>query len=150
MSWTNLGKQKMFEATFGGSSLPNNFCLQLSTSASDELWDADLKSTSSLTLVSEGNGYYASGLAIERDGVDFVVTVNDSFDNALVTLRSGYEWVATGGSISNIQYVLLTAQYSAGDNPASREVWAFWDLGSTVSIPQNSRFVITSAALQGS
>ena len=146
MVWTNIGKEKMFEIAFEGSSAPSYFALQLATSAGS--WSADLSSTSQITLVTPGNGYTASGLKVNRDGVDLVVSANYTFDYARATLKSGYEWSATGGTIADVSYVLLTAA-SDGDDPDARTIWAYWNLGTEYDIPSGSRLVINSGSLQG-
>lgn len=146
MVWTNTGKEKMFAAAFAGSALPDYFCLQLATSAISAT--PDFSSTSNLTLVSALYGYEASGLKVNRDGIDLVVSANLTSDYARATFRSGYEWSATGGTIADVYYVLLAAA-SDGDNPAARDLWAYWQLSQEYDIPNGSRLVINSGSLQG-
>lgn len=150
MAWTNIGKQKMFEATFEGSSLslPSYFCIQLATSATGT-YSPNLENTSSITLVSPSYGYNSSGLKVERNGVDLVVTTYDNSNNWIrANLKSGYEWTADGGTIAGITHVLLTAA-SDGDTPTARTIWAYWALGQEFNIPSGSKFIINSGILQG-
>lgn len=147
MVWTNIGKEKMFEITFESASAPSYFTLQLATSAGT--WSSDLSSTSQITPVTPGNGYTASGLKVNRDGVDLAVSADYGDGNfARANLRSGYEWSATGGTIADVSYVLLT-QASDGDDPNARIIWAYWNLGTEYDIPNGSRLVINSGSLQG-
>jgi len=153
MAWTNISKQKMFEATFEGSSLslPDYFCLQLGTSTTGS-YTANLENTSAITTVSDGNGYDSSGLKVERNGVDLVVTSYDSGTSSIrATLKSGYEWTAQGGTIAGITHVLLTAGSVNGSPVAynQRTIWAYWSLGQEFNIPSGSKFIINSGILQG-
>lgn len=146
MVWTNIGKQKMFEATFEGSALPSYFTFMLATSATGT-FDADLSSTSQITLVSSGTGYASSGLRVNRDGVDLSVSANLTSDYARATVRANYfEWTAAGGPINDVAYVLLADD---GANPLDRTIWAFWALSSELDIPDTAKLRITTGALQG-
>ncbi len=144
MVWTNIGKQKMFATSFAGSASPSAFALQLATSAVSA--SPDTSSTSELTLVTALYGYAASGLRVNRDGVDLVVSANTDGDFAQAAFRSGYEWSATGGTIADVYYVLLT---EATADPANRIIWAYWQLSQEYDIPNGSRLVINSGSLRG-
>jgi hypothetical protein len=112
-----------------------------------------LENTSGITTVEEnGNGYLASGLKVERNGVDLVVTTyNSSTSSIQATLKSGYEWTATGAGINGITHVLLTAGSVNGSPVAynQRTIWAYWSLGQEFNIPSGSKFIINSGILQG-
>ena len=144
MAWTDLGKQRMFETWFEGSSAPTKFWLMAAASDTGT-WDATLTNTSAVTLLS-GTGYPASGYAVERDGVDFTVSAGSGNNWAQASLRSGYQLSASTGGLSNIHYFLLT-----DNNPDenAREIFAFWSTGSDVDIGEGNTLSITAAALRG-
>jgi len=145
MVWTNLGKQRMFESWFSASAGPAIFTMVASTSSTGT-FNADLSSTSQVTLVTSGNGYEPSGFTIKRLGVDFVVSRDDTSDYANAALRTGYQLSANGGIISNVHYFLL-----ANDNAdeTNREVYAFWSTGSDLDIGDGNAVNITQANLRG-
>jgi len=146
MAWTNIGKTKMFEAVFNSSSLPAYFCLQLATSDSGT-WNADLSSTSQVTLVSEGGGYVASGERLDRDTAFFTVTQNDDSDFGQAALAQSIDWSATpaGSGINDIHYVMLTDDNADAND---KTIWAWWSLGADVDIPAEARFIVNSASLK--
>jgi len=96
--------------------------------------------------VSAANGYAASGLRVNRDGVDLVVSASYDGDFAQAAFRSGYEWSATGGTIADVYYVLLTEDIG---NPTNTIIWAYWQLSQEYDIPSGSRLVINSGSLRG-
>lgn len=150
MVWTNTGKQEMFETWFEGSSAPASFYLQLTASdaGTSALFNADLSSTQQISavLVGTGTGYDSSGKLVNRDGVDLSVSVSVSSDYAQANLRTGYSWSATGGSISNISFVLLTGPGTYNQ----RKIYNYWTVaGGPITVAEGNTFSITAAGLRG-
>lgn len=153
MVWTNIGKQKMFEAWFEASTAPSYFTLMLSTSSAS--FTADLSSTGQISsvLVSSGtgggNGYAPSGLRVNRNGVDLSVSTNLASDYVDATLGAGFLWSATGGqSISGIDFVILATDEA---DIYTRSVLGYWLVGGNpLTITDGNTLTITRAVLRGS
>lgn len=126
---TNRGKFNSLAIQYRGATPPTQYNLMLATNAVAPT--ADTNTMSELTEVTAGTGYTSGGQTVNRNSTDFdTLTETDASDLAEVQLKD-YTWTASGGSISNIRYVVL------GDNNGtvgSREIDTFWDIGSTTTI----------------
>ncbi|NNK57420.1 MAG: hypothetical protein HKP44_08935, partial [Desulfofustis sp.] len=85
---------------------------------------------SDVTEISSGNGYVAGGLQLIKNSTDFPgLSENDSTDLASVQIRT-LIWTASGGNLpssgSGAAFLILTDD---NGTQASREVWAWFDLG---------------------
>jgi len=154
MVWTNIHKQRIFEEWFeNGGTAPTYFHFQLATSDTGT-WNADLSSCSQVTLVAEGNGYYASGIRALRDGTDISVPAfgSEAQSNDYVEADIGVtlEWTATGGNIPSTgspPYYLIMTDDNA--TPTQREIFGFWSLGGNVTLIENQVLTLTGATLRG-
>jgi hypothetical protein len=160
MAWTNLGKEKMFESFFCSGAVEDGFRLILA-GASPPL-TADTLSTSAITLVSsvitEGGGG-TSGIRVSKDenddGFNFDVSGSavlgaDAARAVLQTSSSDFEFT---GEITDARYVVLVGHDSSdkagGFEFKGNNIYAWWDLGQTVSIPSGSLLNIRNLSLQG-
>jgi purine nucleoside permease len=140
---TNRGAFNILGVVFRGVSAPANFNLMLATSATAPT--ADTNVMSELTEVTGGTGYTAGGSSVARNSTDFdTLTEVDASDWSLVQLKD-YAWTASGGSISSIRYAVLG---DANGTVGSREIWAGWDLGSTITLTTGQTLTIQNAELK--
>ena len=162
MAWTNTGKQRMFEEFFEASSVSTDFRLLLASSLTATggpvPWNSNLSSTSQVGLVSSllvGS----SGLVIPRSTVTtsgFDVSsglqlggLNASAARAVLqTAGDAYQY---SGALAGAEYVLLVDGKTppAAFVPANAEVYAWWSIGSTVSLDPGNTLTITGLSLQG-
>jgi hypothetical protein len=140
---TNKGAYNILNCTFRGGTLPTVYKAMLATSAAAPT--ADTNTFSELTEVTGGTGYTAGGTSVSKNSTDFdTLTEVDASDWSLIQMKD-YAYTATGGSISSIRYFVL-----ADDNVTvgSREVWAAWDLGSTITLTTGQTLTIQNAELK--
>jgi len=131
---------------FGGGA--NSWAVFLLTSAVAPASTTNLKTD--LTEIAIGNGYSAGGIALARNSTDFdTVTELDAPDHrGLVQIRD-LSWTASGGAIpasgGGARYAALTDGHAT---VASREVWAFWDLGADRSITDGQTLTLQDCELR--
>lgn len=131
--FTNRGKKRLFDWVFVAVTMPTNFYVALVTSAVAPT--ADTNTLSELTEIAAGNGYTSGGFQLTPGATDFDQnTENDTNDRAELQIKD-VAWTASGGTIpasgGGARYAVLT-----DDNVTvgSREVLAWWDLGSDQSV----------------
>ena len=140
---TNRGAANMLAVVFRGASAPANFNFMLATNASAPT--ADTNVMSELTEVTGGTGYTSGGQSVARNSTDFdTLSEVDASDWALTQLKD-FAWTASGGSISNIRYPVLG---DANGTVGSREIWAGWDLGSTITLTTGQTLTLQNAELK--
>ena len=146
--FTNKGKWRLLGWAFRGDTLPTNYYVVLVTSATAPTQDHN--TVSEFTEIAAGNGYTAGGYSLTPGATDFDLhTEDDTGDLGKVQVKD-VAWVASGGSIpasgNGARYALLT-----DDNvtPASREVLAYWDLGSDRSVSSGQTLTLQDLELQG-
>jgi hypothetical protein len=146
---TNRGKLRLLQLALQNAALPGGgFAVALVTAAVAPTADTDL--LSDLTEIAAGNGYVSGGQNVNRDATDFdVATEDDVNDRAFVQIKD-ISWTASGGTIpasgAGARYAVLTDR-----NPtvASREVYAFWDLGGDKSIANGQALILQDLEIRG-
>jgi len=150
--FTNRGKLRLLEWGFrrshDGGALPTNLYVALVTSATAP--DADTNTFSQLTEIADGNGYTTGGYQLTPNSTDFdTLTEDDSNDRAITQIKD-VVWTASGGNIpgsgDGARYAVLL-----DDNGtiADREVLAYWDLESSVSVGDGSPLTLEDVTLRG-
>lgn len=142
--WTNRGRFWLLSQQFRNATEPTNLFVALVKSTPT----VDTNLMSDLTEVAAGNGYTSGGISLTRNSTDFdVLTEDDALDKALVQLKD-LVWTATGGPLPSdsvgATYAVLT-----DDNAtvASREVYAFWDLGGAKVVSSGQTLTVQNAQL---
>jgi len=159
MSWTNLGKQRMFEEFFCSGAVPSEFRLVLCSAVGD--WNADTSSTADVSAASSvisGNQGGTSGLIVLRDSVgdqaNFDVSSATQLNLSAVraVLQTGNDDFQFSGLITGARYVVLaegpdsegTFNFEGG-----HEIFAWWDIGTETNIAEGNTLTITALSLQG-
>lgn len=148
--WTNRGVYRLLEAMARGVAFPATFRLALIRASS--VPSADTNLMSDLTEVTAGNGYTSGGGAegtVTRDATGFdTLTEDDALDRARIMIRD-VVWTASGGPIPldsvGARYVVMT---DANGTVGSREVWAWWDLGSARVVSSGQPFPLVDLELR--
>lgn len=147
--FTNKGKAQMLAEWCRGTGAPTGFYVALVTSAVAPT--ADTNTFSELTEIAAGNGYTTGGLAVARNATDFdTLNEDDANDRGSVQIKD-LVWTASGGAIpasgNGARYAVLL-----DDNVtiASREVLAFWDLASDVSVSDGQTLTLQNLELRAS
>lgn len=143
--WTDKGAANMFDITFRGATPPTNFYVALVTSAASPAITTN--TFSELTEIAAGNGYTSGGMSLNRNGTDFDVLTEA--DPVILQIKD-LVWTASGGTLpasgSGARWaVLLDDNVTVG----SREVWAWFDLGSDRSVSDTQTLTIANAELNG-
>ncbi len=145
MAWTNRGVYRMFDITLRGASAPSTFYAALVTTAVAPT--VDTNTLGELTQPSATNGYSNGGITLERSATGFpTLTENDTNDRVEALLKTLTQ-AASGGSIGPFRYVVITED---GGTVANRPVWAFFDLGSDVTIASGLTLSLTGGGLRNS
>lgn len=146
MGWTYLGLRSHLE-TFRGVALPTNFRIVLITAAVAPT--ADSTTFAAFTEIAAGNGYTAGGQTISLNATDFDVITTGSLPNnrSLIQIKD-IVWTATGGQLPSngvgARYALLLDD---NPTPASREVWAWWDLEENRLVSTGQPFTLDNLEL---
>lgn len=142
---TDKGVAKSWDVFFRGATPPTTLYLALVTSAV-----TPTKSTntlSELTEITAGNGYTSGGIAVSRNSTDFD-TLTEA-DPVVLQLKD-LAWTASGGSIpasgSGARFAVLTDD---NGTVGSREVYAYFDLGSDRTVSTGQDLTIQDAELNG-
>ena len=142
--FTNKGKARLLSTFYRAVALPTNLYMALCTNAVAP--NADTNTLSELTQVTAGTGYTAGGMSLTPGATDFDVLIeDDTNDRGLVQIKN-LVWTASGGSISNIYYAVLT-----DDNvtEGSREVYNYWDLTGPITVSSGQTFTLIDMELRG-
>ena len=147
-SFTNRGKYTMIRHLFDrGVALPTNFNFILTDdSKTPNVDDNDL---TGYTEVPNGNGYTTNGLAKAANATNFPsVTEDDTSDFAEITIAD-LAWTASGGNLpasgNGARWCLMLDDNAT---PASREIYAFIDLGSNRIVSDTQSLTITGTKLR--
>ena len=152
MVWTNLGKQRMFEEFFEGSSIGNTFCLQLASGTLlTGAWDAALSSTTQVVPIS-GTNLDGSGLVVNRNGVD--LAVSSSVDLGLASavravLQTANDAFQFSGPFEGAEYVLRSDDDNTNPEGTNKEIYASWSIGNVTNISDGNTLTINVLSLQG-
>lgn len=149
--FTNRGKTRLVEwglrRQHSGGALPTNLYVGLVTSATAP--DADTNALSDLTEITAGNGYTTGGYQLTPNATDFdTLTEDDANDRGRIQVKD-VVWTASGGNIpsggSGARYAVLL-----DDNAtvANREVLAYWDLGSSVTVSNGQSLTLQDLELR--
>lgn len=137
MAFTNRFFYRVQEWIFNGGSVPSNFYLAFVTDATPPTSDTD--TLSQLTEISAGGGYSAGGIQLSPNATDFPGLTEDDVNNDSEISMRNITVVASGGSIGPFRYAVLTDDnVTLGD----REVFAFWDLGSDITVTDGQSFTL--------
>ena len=147
MGWTNKGKFRILNSFFRAQDTPSSTYIALVTAAVTPT--VDINTLSQLTEITAGNGYVSGGKAITRDTTDWdVITENDTNDRAELQ-AADVTWTATGGSIpasgDGARYAVLTDN---NGTVGSREVLAWWDLQSPMSVSNGQTLTLQNCELR--
>ncbi len=140
MGWTNRGCYLLLGYLFRLSTRPANANLILWTNAVAPTVDTNV--VSDATEVANGNGYTTNGQTVALNGTDVDTWTEDDANNWAFVQLKDYLWTASGAGISNIRYAAVV-----DDNvtPASRQVYVWWDLGSTITLTSGQTLTIQNA-----
>ena len=146
-SWTNKGLFKMLDHVFRGAALPTNYYVALCTSATAPT--VDTNTLGELTQIAAGNGYTANGISLTKNATDFdVLTEDDSTDRAFVQIKD-LTWTASGGPLpasgNGARWAVLTDDNAT---PASRLVYAWWDLSEDRSVSTGQPLTLQNCELE--
>ena len=142
--FTNRGKKNVLDAVFKGVSLPTNFYLHLVSDTPN----ADTNTLGDLTEVPQSNGYTPTSLNKDATDFDTGATEDDSSDYAYIRIKD-ITWTASGGNVpasgTGALYCVL-----ADDNAteSSREIWAYWSLGSARTISDTQDLTLQDLELR--
>ncbi len=147
--FTNRGKYLIFNSYFRNTGTPTNFYIALVTSATAPT--ADTNWLNDLTEITAGNGYTSGGSGLARNSTFFdTLTEDDGADRALVQLKD-ITWTAAGGTLplsgNGARYAVLTDDVAV--SPTGRQVIAYWDLGSDVSVSNTQSLTLQNCELRG-
>jgi hypothetical protein len=144
MAWTNIHKQRMFEAWFEGSGTPNNFYLMLTN-------DSVTAATSSLTQVTpvaSSNSWGGSAALAAGTGISLATyntTINNQGYSQATISPITITVAATGTVVGPFQNVILVGDPNNGTN---FEVYAYWGLGASITITQNQTFTLSNGSFK--
>lgn len=140
MGWTNRGVYLLLGYLFRLSTRPANANVVLFTSAT--VPTVDTNTVSELTEVSNGNGYTTNGTSCALNGTDVDTWTEDDSNNYAYVQLKDFAWTASGGSISSIRYVGFVDDNAT---PGSRQIYVWWDLGSTITLSTGQTLTIQNA-----
>lgn len=145
--FTNRGKYLLLQSFLRNTGAPTTFYMALVTSAVAPT--ADTNTLGDLTEIAAGNGYTAGGLAVARNATDWdTLTEDDASDRALVQAKD-LVWTASGGNLpasgSGARYAVLLDDNAT---PASRQVIAYFDLGSDITISDGQSLTLQNCELR--
>jgi hypothetical protein len=147
MPWTNKGLYRAIGYFSGRATPPTSFYMALVTSAVAPT--VDTNTMSELTEVTAGNGYTSGGIAVARNSTDFDTwTEDDTGDRGFVQIKD-LVWTASGGTLpasgSGARYAVLL-----DDNAtvSSREVLAYFDLGSAATVSSGQTLTLQDSTLR--
>mgnify|MGYP000096323348 CR=1 FL=1 len=139
--FTNKSKMRLLE-TLRGVSLPTSLYAVLCTSATSPTQDTN--TLSQLTQIS-GNGYTTNGTQLTLNTTNFTSpTEDDSADTGELTIID-MVWTASGGTLGAARWMVLTDDDGTA---ADREIWAYYDLGSDVSVSSGQTLTLTGYKLK--
>jgi hypothetical protein len=140
MGFTNRGCYLLLGYLFRLSTRPANLNLILWTSAVVPTVDTNVAGDA--TEVTNGNGYTTNGQSVALNATDVDTWTEDDTGNYAFVQLKDYAWTATGAGISSIRYPALVDDNAT---PASRQVFVWWDLGSTITLTSGQTLTIQNA-----
>lgn len=145
--WTNKGKAHVLGITFQNLTEKTNYYIALVTSATSP--DVDINTLSQMTEIAAGNGYTTGGYELTPGDTDFDTLTEDDTGNTGTVLIKDVVWTASGGTIpgsgSGARWAVLT-----DDNATvgSREVYAWWDLATDLSVTTGQTLTLSDLGLE--
>jgi hypothetical protein len=137
----------MEHAFFAAQSQPTNFYIALITATTAPT--RAINTFSELTEIANGQGYTTGGYSLTRNTTDFDTMTEDDSGNTATIYIKNVVWTASGGTLPASG---LGASYAVmlDDNVtiASREVLAYWSLGSAISVSSGQSLTLTDLAIQ--
>jgi hypothetical protein len=129
-----------------GTAFPTNLYAALVTSATAP--NADTNVLSDLTEIAAGNGYTSGGIQITRDATGVPTSSEDDTNDLAKLIFKNLVWTASGAfpaSGSGARYLVIT-----DDNATvgSRQVLAFFDLGSSIVLASGQSLTLTGAEMR--
>lgn len=145
--WTNKGKAHVLGITFQNLTEKTNYYIALVTSAASPT--ADTNTLSQLTEIAAGNGYTTGGYELTPGATDFdTLTEDDTGDTGEVLIKD-IVWTASGGSIPDsgdgARWAVLTDD---NGTVGSREVYAWWDLSTDISVSTGQTLTLSDLGLE--
>lgn len=145
---TNKFQYTLFDCFFRGATVPGSFYQALVTAAAAP--DADTNTLSDLTELTAGNGYTAGGEQLTRNSTGFpALTEDDANNRADLTLKT-VTWTASGtwpSSGAGARYVTLLDD---NGTVGSRKVFAYFDIGSVITMTSGQAFATSSYMIRES
>lgn len=150
--WTNRGKAlvlgHVFNPAVTATTPPTNFFAALCTDATTPT--VDTNKIGDLTEVTAGTGYTQGGTSLAKNATDFpTYTEDDTSDFGSIKIKN-LTWTASGGSISNAKWLVLTGDQDAAGASATaasgnRVVYAWFDLGSVFTITSGQTLAVNGS-----
>ena len=146
--FTNRGAKMLLDLLTRGTSPGTVFYVALCTDATTPT--VDINTLGELTQIATGNGYSSGGISVARNSTDFdVLTEDDAADKAYAQIKD-LVWTASGGTLpgsgSGARYAVLTDD---NGTVGSRQVIAWWDLGSNVIVSSGQTLTLQNLQLDG-
>lgn len=142
--FTNRGKKLILDTYFRGATAPANFYLILCTSAVTPT--ADTNTQSELTQITGGTGYTTNGVSIARNSTDFDTMTEDDTNDWAQALLKDIVWTASGGNLGPARWAVLVDDNAT---PGSRQVIAYFDLGSDRTVSDTQTLTLVDCTLRG-
>lgn len=147
MAWTNKGKARILNVAFRATSVPTNYYLALVDSSVAPT--VDTNTLSQLGEIPNGNGYTTGGIQLTKNSTDFpTLNEDDSGDLAEIIIKD-LTWTASGGTLpasgTGARYAVLTDD---NGTVGSREVLAYWSLGSNVIVSSGQPLNVNALTLR--
>ncbi len=146
--WTDRGKKLAIANIWQAVSLPTNYYIALCTSATAPT-SGGTHTMADLTEIAAGNGYTSGGFQLTPGSTDFTTLTEDDVNHIGSVVIKDITWTASGGTIpasgSGARYAVIT-----DDNVtvSSRQVYAWFDLGSSVVVADTQNLTLTNGKLE--
>lgn len=146
-SMTNRGAYR-FYGMYLGESMPAHMWIALVTSTT--IPTRLINTFNELDEIVPGNGYTPGGVQVNLDTIDWIEWIEDDPLNTVYATLRAIVWAAVGGDIppsgNPARYaVLLDDNATIND----REVWAYFDLGADVIVPDGLAVALRDIRLRG-
>ena len=143
---TNAGKDYILEVTFRGVTRETNYFLALVTSATAPTYAT--ATLADLTEIADTQGYTEGGYSLTPNDTDFDVCEVADTDDVKLQIKD-VVWTASGGTLpasgDGARYAVLLDDHAT---PASRVVYAYWDLVSDRSVSDGQTLTLQDVELR--
>ena len=144
--WTNAGKNMVLDVAFRDVAVQTNYFLALVTSATAPTYAT--ATLSDLTEIADTQGYTEGGYSLTPGTTDFDVSAVVDTDDWRVQLKD-IVWTASGGTLpasgDGARYAVLLDDNAT---PASRVVYAYWDLVSDRSVSDGQTLTLSDVEIR--